>query len=283
MCSQTAEHMRWHASESNLDGLMRHPKYGEARKTFDRIHFGFSYDPRNVRLSLAIDGFNPFGTMSSTYSIWPVLLISYNLPPWMCILYGWNTHTAFACPTCNFDTEPCRLRHGKKWCLMGHRRFLRRNHRFRLSRICFNGSALERNPPLKLLGSDILRQIAEERRVELDGRRKRFRRTTKRWNKRSIFFELPYWESNLLRQNLYFMHIEKNICENIIYTLLDDKSKSKDNANAGKDLREMKIWPDLWLKDDGSYNLAVFSLMTDIKMKKKISGLKSHDSHVLLE
>ncbi|XP_015166236.1 uncharacterized protein [Solanum tuberosum] len=197
---------------------------------------------------------------------------------------------------------------------MGHRRFLRRNHRFRLSRVRFNGSTEERNPPLKLSGSNILRQIAEGRGVELNGRRKRSRRATKQWNKRSIFFELPYWESNLLRHNLDFMHIEKNICDNIIYTLLDDKSKSKDNANARKDLREMRIRPDLWLKDDGSYNLVVFSLMTDNKKvdtkklflttlknikvpdgyssnisrcvdlaQKKNYGLKSHDSHVLLE
>jgi hypothetical protein len=36
-----------------------------------------------VRLGLASDGFNPFGNMSTTYSIWPVVLMPYNLPPWM--------------------------------------------------------------------------------------------------------------------------------------------------------------------------------------------------------
>ena len=29
------------------------------------------------------------------------------------------------------------------------------------------------------------------------------------WKKRSIFFELPYWEHNLVRHNLDVMHIEK--------------------------------------------------------------------------
>ncbi|WMV09152.1 hypothetical protein MTR67_002537 [Solanum verrucosum] len=33
--------------------------------------------------------------------------------PGLGILSGWNTHIGFACPTCNFDTEPCRLRHGE--------------------------------------------------------------------------------------------------------------------------------------------------------------------------
>ena len=32
---------------------------------------------------MATDGFNPFGTMSSSYSIWPVMLFPYNFPPWM--------------------------------------------------------------------------------------------------------------------------------------------------------------------------------------------------------
>nr|GEU51891.1 ribose 5-phosphate isomerase, type A [Tanacetum cinerariifolium] len=42
-------------------------------------------DPRSVRLGLASDGFNPFGTMSTSHSTWPVLLIPYNLPPWICM------------------------------------------------------------------------------------------------------------------------------------------------------------------------------------------------------
>ena len=38
-----------------------------------------------MRLGLTVDGFNPFGNMSTTYSTWPVSLIPYNLPPWMCM------------------------------------------------------------------------------------------------------------------------------------------------------------------------------------------------------
>ncbi|XP_042942741.1 uncharacterized protein LOC122276915 [Carya illinoinensis] len=51
-------------------------------KDFDNKHERFSEDPRNVRLGLASDGFNPFNNMSRPYSIWPVLLVPYNLPPW---------------------------------------------------------------------------------------------------------------------------------------------------------------------------------------------------------
>ncbi|KAK6775903.1 hypothetical protein RDI58_026904 [Solanum bulbocastanum] len=68
--------MRLHAWESNLDGFTRHQRDGEALNTYYRTHPEFASDPRNVHLGLASDGFNPFGTMSSTYSICPVFLTS---------------------------------------------------------------------------------------------------------------------------------------------------------------------------------------------------------------
>ena len=36
------------------------------------------------------------------------------------------------------------------------------------------------------------------------------------WLKKSIFFNLPYWELNKLRHNLDVMHIEKNVFDNLI-------------------------------------------------------------------
>ena len=45
----------------------------------------FSNDPHNVRLALTVDGFNPFGSLSSTHSVWPLVLVRYNLPPWLCM------------------------------------------------------------------------------------------------------------------------------------------------------------------------------------------------------
>ena len=79
--------------------------------------------------------------------------------PGLGILSGWNIHTGLACPTCNLDAEPCCLQNCNKWCFMGHRRFLSRNHKFRLNRVRFDGSIEERNPPLKLSGSYIFRQV----------------------------------------------------------------------------------------------------------------------------
>lgn len=53
MCRKTAEHMRWHALDNNLEGLIRRPREGEAWKIFDRTHPKFVFDPLNVRLGLA--------------------------------------------------------------------------------------------------------------------------------------------------------------------------------------------------------------------------------------
>ncbi|XP_021728377.1 uncharacterized protein LOC110695456 [Chenopodium quinoa] len=69
MSSKTANEMRWHSDKREDEGVLKHL----ADKT------------RNVRLGLASDGFNPFGGLRSDYSIWPVLVVVYNLPPWMCM------------------------------------------------------------------------------------------------------------------------------------------------------------------------------------------------------
>ncbi|KAL5543986.1 hypothetical protein UlMin_007770 [Ulmus minor] len=84
--SKTAKLMRWHqAGKSTDDNVMRHPVDGRAWKDFDRKHPEFADDVRNVRLGLAADGFNPFNNMSISYSMWPVVLTTYNLPPWLCM------------------------------------------------------------------------------------------------------------------------------------------------------------------------------------------------------
>ncbi|OIT20623.1 hypothetical protein A4A49_63398, partial [Nicotiana attenuata] len=389
MCSKIAKYMRWHAEDSNKDGIMRHPRDGEAWKRFDTTFPEFAFDPRNVRLGLASDGFNPFGTMSTNYSIWPVILVPYNLPPWLCmkqpnfilsmiipgprtagnnidvylqplikelnelwsegvetfdssnkemfrlraalmwtisdfpgldILSGWNSHTGLACPTCNFDAEPCRLRHSRKWCFIGHRRFLARNHKFRLMRHRFDGNVEERNPPRKLSGSNIFQQVKDidvtfGKPAELNERRKRSRQrnigqgAAQQWRKKSIFFNLPYWEFNSLRHNLDVMHIEKNVFDNIIYSLLNDKDKSKDNIKARKDLQDMGIRRDLWPDENDECRLAVFTIPKEKKVaflttlknisvpdgyssnisgcidpdQRRIFGLKSHDCHIIME
>ncbi|KAJ9551365.1 hypothetical protein OSB04_015410 [Centaurea solstitialis] len=81
----TAKNMIWHNTGRSEDGAMRHPVDGSSWKEFDMKYPNFSKEPRNVRLGLAADGFNPFGNMSSAHSTWPVVVTTYNLPPWLCM------------------------------------------------------------------------------------------------------------------------------------------------------------------------------------------------------
>nr|GEX34953.1 hypothetical protein [Tanacetum cinerariifolium] len=85
MSKETAQHMTWHHEHKREPGVLSHPSDGEAWKKFDQIHAPFAAKPRNVRLGLCTDGFTPFGMSSTSYSCWPVIVIPYNLPPWMCM------------------------------------------------------------------------------------------------------------------------------------------------------------------------------------------------------
>ena len=62
---------------------MRHPADSEEWKEFDLQHPNFALEPYNLRLGLDTDEFNPFGNMNNNYSMWHVILILYNLPPWL--------------------------------------------------------------------------------------------------------------------------------------------------------------------------------------------------------
>ncbi|XP_071739910.1 uncharacterized protein [Rutidosis leptorrhynchoides] len=85
MYPKTVESMRWHEESHMKDGLLRHPAYSPAWKTFNYQNHEFAKEPRNVRVGLENDGFNPVGNMSISHSTWPVVLMSYNLPPWLCM------------------------------------------------------------------------------------------------------------------------------------------------------------------------------------------------------
>jgi len=105
------------------------------------------------------------------------------------------------------------------------------------------------------------------------------------------------------------MHIEKNVCDNILYMLLNDPKKLKNNLKVRKVLREIGIRKELWPDERGKFWPSLFSLskpkkkmflqtVKDVKMSYGYSsnisrcidlkdgknfGLKSHDCHILIE
>nr|GEW74094.1 hypothetical protein [Tanacetum cinerariifolium] len=84
--SHTAKEMTWHATGKCTEpDKIQHPVDGRAWKNFVTNYSDFAKEPRNVKLGLAADGFSLFDNLSQSYSMWSVILTTYNLPPWLCM------------------------------------------------------------------------------------------------------------------------------------------------------------------------------------------------------
>ncbi len=83
MAHVTYDLMVWHSGNRNTNGLVWHVGDSKAWVHIDAMWLGFVEESQNVKLCLTIDGVNPFGEKSSSWSIWPILLFNYNLPPWL--------------------------------------------------------------------------------------------------------------------------------------------------------------------------------------------------------
>ncbi|CAL8120092.1 unnamed protein product [Prunus armeniaca] len=279
---------------------MSHPADSPSWKLLDDKWPEFGNEPRNLRLALSSDGFNPHSSLSSRYSCWPVILVTYNLPPWLCmkrkfmmltllisgpkqpgndidvylepliddlkslwdviggvydahngeyftlraaLMWTINDFPAYgnlsgcvvkgykACPICGDDTPSHRLKNGHKICYIGHRKWLPINHPYRRQRAAFNGKPEYGTPPELLTGEEVLHMVEDGDRVC--------------WKKKSIFFDLEYWKYLPVRHVLDVMHIEKNVCDSIIGTLLEIPGKIKDGIAARLDLLNMGVKTDL--------------------------------------
>jgi hypothetical protein len=89
-CSNLAELQVWHSTNRSSDGIMRMAVDSPANRFLEEEWPEFGGDPRNVRLGLATDGISPFNLAgrSQPYSVWPVLLMNYNIPPWLSMKKG---------------------------------------------------------------------------------------------------------------------------------------------------------------------------------------------------
>ncbi|VVA41815.1 PREDICTED: transposon, partial [Prunus dulcis] len=130
--------------------------------------------------------------------------------------------------------------------------------------------------------------------------------------KKSIFFDLEYWKYLSVRHALDVMHIEKNVCDSIIGTLLEIPGKNKNGIAARLDLLNMGVKTDLQPKygerrtrlPPGPWNLSraekreVCNSFYGMKVPEgyssniknlvslqdsRLLGLKSHDCHTLMQ
>jgi Transposase family tnp2 len=86
--------MVWHSQHRSeaSDGSsgMRMMVDSPANKFVEDTWGEFKTDPRHIRLGLAADGISPFALAGKArpYSVWPVVLTNYNIPPWMAMKKG---------------------------------------------------------------------------------------------------------------------------------------------------------------------------------------------------
>ncbi|XP_026388214.1 uncharacterized protein LOC113283208 [Papaver somniferum] len=155
-----------------------------------------------------------------------------------------------ACPLCGDNTLSVWLPFSRKTVYMNHRRFLRDNHPFRQKKDMFNGEIERREKPPVMSSAEVFERQSSIRKKDVVSDAARFGAPDEEtefrvFNKRSIFFDLPYWKDLLLRHNIDVMHTEKNVCESIIGTILNIKFKTKDGLNSRNDLKSMGIRPEL--------------------------------------
>ena len=113
------------------------------------------------------------------------------------------------------------------------------DHKFCKQKNSFDGHVDARSAPIIVSGGEIMLQtdavtdhVFGKKTVNLLNKRKRREEALTVWKKKNIFFTLLYWEHHMLRHNLDVMHIEKNVVDNIIGTLLNLDRKTKDNLKA---------------------------------------------------
>jgi len=129
---------------------------------------------------------------------------------------------------------------GKVSWFDSYRQFLPMNHSFRRNKDAFYKNRIEKSqPPHFLIWNELWEQICFFPKITevgpyiCDGHGE-----SHNWTKQSIFWELPYWKTNLIRHNLDVMHVEKNAFDNVFNIVMDIKDKTKDNVKARMDLNE---------------------------------------------
>jgi hypothetical protein len=138
----------------------------------------------------------------------------------------------------------------------------------------FNGNTEKRRPPPHLTGHEVYEMVKNVHVVL--GKRKRTAKSNEEddmWKKQSIFWELPYWKDLDVRHSFDVMHVEKNVCESLVGTLLNTNRKTRDHGRARADLKKMGIRQELLLDDFVKGTELPTSCITLSKNEKEFCGL----------
>ena len=139
-------------------------------------------------------------------------------------------------------------------------------------RKAFNGTFEIDSAPKPLLGQEFFYQVKGI--ITMFGKTRKKEGSDKNiWKKKSIFFDLPYWCDLHVQHCLDIMHVEKNVCDSLVGTLLKIKGKTKDGLKCRQDLVEMGIRQQLHPVSQGhrTYLPPTCHTMSTTKKKKFLS------------
>ncbi|GJX05584.1 putative transposon, En/Spm-like protein [Tanacetum coccineum] len=149
------------------------------------------------------------------------------------------------CVVCGKDTNCVRLSALSKQSYVGHRRYLPYNHPFRKQKKAFNGQQEFLQAPIPMTGEQIYNEIQKQKRntTEEEGSSSQVNgQNGVYWKKFNIWYrKLKYWRHNPVPHCIDFMHVEKNVAESIVGTLLHVSGKTKNGLNARLDLAELGV------------------------------------------
>ena len=145
------------------------------------------------------------GITNTKFNLRAILMWTINDFPAYGNLAGYTTKGKFACPICGPDTCSLWLPCSTKTVYMRHRRFLPQNHIWRNHTKQFDGNKESGRYPRPLSGNEISKSLNNitndwgKAKIGITGKKRKIHQhqkdeSLKMWKKKSIFFELPYWE-----------------------------------------------------------------------------------------
>jgi hypothetical protein len=230
---------------------------------------------------------------------------------------GRTTKGYFACIDC--DKHPLSYSLWNKIGYFGHYCFLPNGHRLQIDNE-FAGIHESNDPPGEFSIEELLAELEKVKDVrpgkqQSGGKRKHSDLEggkVKIWSRMVSLWKFPYWHKLKVRHNLDVMHIEKNICESLMMTILNIPRQTKDTIKARLDLKDLGIKKELQFRETGDscqmpharYTLskeqkkAFGDFLWEVKFPNgfasnisrclnadgtKVQGLKTHDCHILLK
>ncbi|CAL2276212.1 unnamed protein product [Prunus armeniaca] len=155
-------------------------------------------------------------------TLWAAVMWTVNDFPAYAMVSGWSTKGYMACPVCKEDVT-------SGW----HAGKREKDKEF-------DGNAERRLRPREWSGDEILEQLNRLDFAPFGKTVRRIRPSTHmNWTDKPMFFELPYWSKLKLRHNLDVMHVEKNVFDTLVGTILDIEGKTKDTIKARLALERM--------------------------------------------